>query len=100
MKCSPSFVCAIRLPTGSIELRVSCDCGERAVWNWSVRNGEMLDAGTSDTRDGAQIAAELAFDQRLRRTGLKRYADDPFKWKELIEADSALVRFGTKDLPL
>ena len=97
MNCSPAFVSAIRLPSETIELRVSCDCGERAVWSWSVRSvnsGAILDEGTTDARDAAQSAAQYALERRLKSAGLQRFTQAPCKWKELLEADSSLVRFG------
>jgi hypothetical protein len=63
------------MPTETIELRVSCDCGASVVWCWVVRivndSGTMtLHEGTSDTRIAAQMAAQDIFEQRLPRAGL------------------------------
>lgn len=85
------------MPSDAVHLRVSCDCGERAVWSWSVRianNGTMLDEGTSDSRLAAQIAAQYAIERRLKKAGLRFSTQAPFKWKEVLEADRSIVRFG------
>ena len=85
------------MPEDGVELRVSCDCGERAVWSGSVRlssNDALLDEGSSDSKVAAQIAARYALDRRLKKAGLKRLKRGPLKWKELLEAGSSIVVFG------
>ena len=90
VQCSPGFVCVISMPSETAELRVSCDCGEAAVWNWGgrvVSNGRMLDEGTSGTRLAAQRAAQNALERRLERAGMRSYSSAPYSWKELLETE-------------
>lgn len=61
--------CLIKAGATRIELLV---LRSEPAWYWEMRltDGLTLDEGQATTRLGAQLAAQAAFERRLRRSGL------------------------------
>ncbi len=76
-----TYTCAVQVESSIVELCVASE--SPFSWRWSFRllNGPKLREGISDSKVAAQIAAQLAFKERLQKAGLKRWASDAYYWR-------------------
>ena len=86
------WVCAVPVESRMVELRVRSD--EKGKWQWSmgIVVGDLLCEGIEVSKIGAQLTSQRAFEQRLSRAGLGRFAPRRYAWAEqvrqVVEAQS------------
>lgn len=75
------MACALHVGPETVELHVLRD---DPVWRWEMRfaGGETLDAGAAGTRVAAKVAAQQAFEFRMKRAGLyNRRGSTGYRWE-------------------
>ena len=75
-----TYTCAVQVESSIIQLCVVSDSIESWRWFFGFLNGPKLQEGNSKSKVAAQIAAQLAFEHRLERAGLKRWASEEYCW--------------------
>lgn len=72
-------VCAQQVGAKTVKLSVR---GDHPSWRWEVQfaEGQTLEAGTATTRFAGQLAAQHAFELRLKRAGLDRRNFSGYRW--------------------
>jgi len=76
-----NLVSTVRFESTTVELCVKHE--SPTAWRWCVclLNAAPLVKGTSNNQVAAKFEAQRAFEERLKRAGLKRSASDPYDWK-------------------
>lgn len=77
-------VCAIRVESRLIELRVRSEEDGRWQWSIEIAGGKVLCDGTVINKISAQLTSQRAFEQRLSRSGLGRFTPIAYTWKDLV----------------
>ena len=75
-----AMACALQVGARTIELHVLRD---NPVWRWEMRfaGGQTLDAGAATTRFAAKVAAQRAFEFRMKRSGLYKRGFAGYRWE-------------------
>lgn len=77
-------VCAIRVESRLVELRVRFDEPDRWVWSISIEGGKHLSQGAMMNKLAAQLTSQIAFENRLYRAGLSKFAPKTYSWQDLV----------------
>lgn len=74
------MACAVQVGPRKVELLVLRD---DPAWRWEMRfaGGPVLDAGEAATRIAAKVAAQHAFEFRIKRAGLYKRGLAGFRWE-------------------
>jgi hypothetical protein len=87
MQIEPSrltITCALRIGDKTVELFVQRD---DLAWRWKIQFGnQTLDAGAATTKLAAQVAAQCAFERRLKRAGLFQGNFSGYRWNDVQSA--------------
>jgi len=76
-----SIACLQQVADKTVELSVRRD---DPAWRWEVRftGGQTLDSGASTTKIAGQMAAQYAFESRLKRAGLLLRSFAGYHWTD------------------
>jgi hypothetical protein len=73
----------VQSPLVSSVVKLTVEPASANLWFWSVLTGDSLTLihGQRDTKQSAQIACQVAFEDRLHRAGLQREVPAEYHWK-------------------
>ena len=83
-----TIACALRVGEKTVELVVLRD---DPAWRWEVWfAGQKLDVGAATTRLAGQLAAQCAFERRIKRAGLVQRGFSGYRWNDAQSANRLL----------
>lgn len=90
--------CTLNVSGKTVELLVMPN---DITWRWELRfaGGQTLDAGESETRVAAQVAAQRAFEHRIKRAGLVLRGFTGYRWNDAVANDPIRQCLGPEGLP-